>query len=226
MTKRYGQDTYQCGRYEAIGWEKRCTKGEIWTSEDETLVIERYYYDASISGPDDDDVIWGFDDDGFDGSENTFAFTATPATDYNDQTDNRLKAVGLNYPETALELKIVGLKFRFRGSAYGSGGSAQTVAGLYFLTKGTEIGSVAIVDQEDVWSAWSSELVNPGVAWDVELLQNLEIRFFGFMTGGSPIIFKVHKAEVEVTYHRGPLDRDWTPEVKNVESWDTTAPIR
>lgn len=43
MAIKYGVSTYQCGRYQALGWESTCEAKEVWVAEskvDESWIPE------------------------------------------------------------------------------------------------------------------------------------------------------------------------------------------
>jgi len=218
MTIKYGQDLYQCGRYQAAGCEARCSKNEIWTpaaSEVPESIFVPYRFDASISGP---TAIptgdWTDIANAFDGSLTTFANTDA-ITKSSGRTQKRLEAQG--FSDEILVGPIKSVRGRFYTLVGGGVNPIMTAKFRY----GTTLAEVAV--ERNTAPTWSEyvDIPPPDVVWTPESVKYLEVWLYAYDAGKNPFAtdVNVYAVDIEVEY-----SASWVENPASNETWSQTDP--
>lgn len=221
MAIKYGQSVFQCGRYQAEGWESTCDKKEVWGEREgiaEIGPVEIMTIDASLDGPDDLWGIWTDEANAYDGSIATFA------QGYSGDGEEYKYLVARGFSEEFIEdLPITKVRHRFYGQCQAAVGYMYAelrnlggIRGRTTISRDTGQGAQ--------WSDWveSGHPVDDArrfIPWSPLFIQASEVRIYGVWGKGDPVNMKVYAVQYEVTYAEG-----WNRRESTGETWTQVKP--
>lgn len=165
-----------------------------------------YYFDASVSGPTDDESAWTNDSNAFDENVSTFA-TCSQA---GNTGLRELNGQGTTAPSSGVEIREVRVRL------YAQNGSASPTAAVYRGFR-TEYLGIAVASASG-WGPWT-QLKTPSVGWSWTVLQNLTAAIYNTYDSADG----VSRVEIEVTLPSKKINNFWGAETNGFEECLATA---